>query len=130
MREPCLQLIANTFGRIRDQARAPLLDQLGGSAVRVTDVQNRAACIKVFKELGRDSPLFPSVVPLQQLQHISLQLEPERRPVRDMWMHCDPVGNTMAICQPFDVRIGLAEKLDADLLAQLILQQSDGGEQR
>jgi hypothetical protein len=36
----------------------------------------------------------------------------------------------MAICQSFDIRIFLTEELDADLLAQLVLQQSDGGEQR
>jgi len=107
-----------------------LLDQLGSSAVLVADMQNRATRIKVFKELGRDSPLISFVVPLQQQQYICLQLQLERRPVRNMRARRDHVGNTMAICQSFDIRIFLTEELDADLLAQLVLQQSDGGEQR
>ena len=84
-------------------------------------MQNRATRIKVFKELGRDSPLISFVVPLQQQQYICLQLQLERRPIRNMRTRCDQVGDTMAICQSFDIRIFLTEELDADLLAQLVL---------
>ena len=42
---PSLQLISNQLRGVGDQARAPLLDHVGGSAVLVADEQDRATRI-------------------------------------------------------------------------------------
>jgi hypothetical protein len=73
--DPRIQLIPDQRGGAGNQSRLSLPDEPGRDTMLVADEEDRAPCVKIFKDFTGKVSLITSVTPLKQKQNIRFHLQ-------------------------------------------------------